>query len=43
MNDDMIRQILLLFEQNEGAGPGAVLPDSLNWFSAGADERLDSF
>jgi aspartyl-tRNA(Asn)/glutamyl-tRNA(Gln) amidotransferase subunit A len=31
-----------LFEQNEGAGPGAVLHDSVDRFSTGADKRLDS-
>jgi hypothetical protein len=31
-----------LFEQNEGAGPGAVLHDSVDRFSTGADKHLDS-
>jgi hypothetical protein len=41
-NDDMIGQILLLFEQNEGAGPGAVLHDSVDPFSTNDEKRLDS-
>jgi hypothetical protein len=42
MNDDFFGEILLLFEQNEGAGPGAVLHDSVDRFSTNAEKRLDS-